>query len=161
MPGLLGRTRQFDLKYNFEVNLGSPPTPANAAFATCSEISVTTGEATLWQGGSITPYKEPTRLTFADITLERGSSRSVDLYTWFLETSSAAADTSLVNPPVYKRNGTISQKNRMGIVTEWFQLYSLWIKEYSCGDFNNDADEFRIERVVVAYDYFERVPISV
>ena len=155
---ITGQARRYDLKFNFKVLIAGL-SPEEADFATCSEASVTVGEATLWQGGSFIPIKEPTRLTFADITLERGMSRSMSLWTWFKDTSDAASGRGLISP-FFKRPIHINQRDRAGIITEAIVLYNAWPKEYSAGDWSNDADEFRIERLVVAYDWFERIPFS-
>lgn len=151
---LLGNLRRFDLKYNFQVVIVGV---GSADFATCSEVMATVGEALLWQGGSILPVKEPTRMTFSDITLERGSSRDVDLYNWFKATSNAAANSGQESP-LFKRQANIWQYQRDGSLAEFLDLHNAWPKEYSVGDFNNDADEFRIERIIFSYDYFERMP---
>lgn len=157
MP-IVGQARRYDLKFNFKV-LITGLSPEEADFATCSEVTVAVGEATLWQGGSLIPIKEPTRLTFADVTLERGMSRSMSLWQWFRDCSDAASGRGQPSP-FYKRPIHINQRDRAGIITESLVLFNAWPKEYSTGDFSNDADEFRIERLVVAYDWFERVPFS-
>lgn len=154
---MIGVPRRFDLKYNFKVIIDFV---GEMDFTTCSEVAVTTGEATLWQGGSIIPVKEPTRLTFTDITLERGCSRDVDLYDWLIDTSDAALNASRMLAENYKRNAQVWQRNRMGIPVETVLLHGCWVKEYSAGDWSNDADEFRIERLVMGYDYFQRVQVN-
>ena len=161
----LGRQRRFDLKYNFEVSIAGV---TEMGFATCSEPSVATGEALLWQGGSLIPIKEPTRLTFNDITLERGMSRDMDIWNWYKQTSDAASSgngtantgASHVISPLFKRHIAILQKDRMGSWVERIELFNAYPKEVSLGDFSNDADEFRIERLVFSYDYFDRIPLT-
>jgi len=161
---MIGRLRRFDLKYNFEVQIEGL---SDMAFATCSEPTGSVGEAMLWQGGSLIPIKEPTRLTFADITLERGMSRNLDIWNWFQSCSDAALASGFSGqgagfafPEQYKRGATIAQKDRLGTWVEMIHLFNAWPKECGLGDFNNDADEFRIERLVLSYDYPERVPMT-
>ncbi len=151
-----GRLRSFDLKYNFEVNIENV---GEGAFATCSEPVVAVGEALLWQGGSIIAIKEPTRLTFTDVTLERGMSNDLDLWNWLRLTGNAASNRGTA-PLGYKRTAIIYQKRRDGFILEMITLYNAWPKEYSAGDWNNDADEFRMERIVLAYDWFDRLRLG-
>jgi phage tail-like protein len=160
----LGNLRRYDLKYNFEVFIAGL---ADLAFATCSEPSCTVGEGQLWQGGSLIPIKEPTRLTFNDITLERGMSRNTDIWAWFTTQNNAAAAGGLAGsgagagyPNLYKRHVQIAQKDRAGTWVERIELFNAWPKELSLGDFSNDADEFRIERLVLSYDWFDRIPLT-
>jgi len=161
---VIGQLRRYDLKYNFEVQIGGIP---NMGFASCSEPSVALGEAQLWQGGGLIPIKEPTRLTFSDITLERGSSRDTTIWTWFKLTANAASQRGTAGqgaglgfPVSYKRHGTIVQKDRAGIPIERIELFWCWPKELSLGDFSNDSDEFRMEKLVLAFDWFDRIPLT-
>lgn len=164
---LVGGVRRFDLKYNFEVFISGL---TDASFSTCSEPVATTGEAQLWQGGSLIPVKEPARMTFNDITLERGMSRDILLWDWYRSFNNAAVVGGTVaqgaalpthgSPIAYKRGAFITQKDRAGVSIENIHLFNAWPKEVSLGDFSNDADEFRIERVVLAYDWFDRIPLT-
>jgi phage tail-like protein len=154
MP-VIGQPRRFDLKYNFQVEIDGL---GSADFKSCSEPTITVGEALLWQGGSMIPVKEPTRLTFADITLERGSSRDLDLWTWLKTVGDAASSRGLPSP-LSKRHGSIVQRDRAGIPVERLEMFFAWPKEYSPGDWDNDSDDFRMERVVLAMDYYERIPL--
>ena len=164
---LVGGIRRYDLKYNFEVFISGL---TDASFSTCSEPVATTGEAQLWQGGSLIPIKEPARMTFNDITLERGMSRDILLWDWYRSFNSAAnvggtqgqgaAMPTHGSALAYKRGAFIQQKDRAGFGVENIHLFNAWPKEVSLGDFSNDADEFRIERVVLAYDWFDRIPLS-
>jgi len=153
---LIGRLRRFDLKYAFQVEI---PGFGSADFATCSEPVVTAGEAALWQGGSIIAKKEPGRLTFTDITLERGMSRDTDAWTWFKLTGDAASNRGAPSP-TQKRHASVVQRDRAGASVERVEFFFAFCKEYGLGDWNNDADEFRMERIVLAYDWFERVPLT-
>ena len=161
---MIGNIRRFDLKYAFEVRIDGL---TDLAFATCSEPSVAIGEAMLWQGGSQIPIKEPTRLTFNDVTLERGSCRDIQIYQWFesvgnaaIRSGAAGTGAGTAQSPLYKRNAEIYQKDRLGSYKEGIRLFNAFPKEYSVGDFSNDADEFRIERLVLSYDYFKRIIIT-
>lgn len=155
MP-VIGEARRFDLKYRFRVDIDGI---GSSRYKSCSELTATLGEALLWQGGSMTAIKETTRLTFADITLERGASRDVDLWLWFKEGADAAADRGLPSPTT-RRHGAIVQHDRAGVPVERHDIFDAACKEYSGGDWDNDSDDFRMERVVLSIRYFERVPLA-
>lgn len=154
MP-VIGAPRIFDLKYRFRVEIDGI---GSARYKSCSELTATLGEALLWQGGAMTPIKETTRLTFADITLERGASRDIDLWTWFKQGADAAADRGLPSPAT-ERHGSIVQYNRASVPVERHDFFRAKCKEYSGGDWDNDSDDFRMERVVLSIGFFERVPL--
>ncbi len=107
----------------------------------------------------MTPIKETTRLTVADITLERGSSRDLDLWNWFKQGADAAADRGLPSPTT-RRHGSIVQYDRAGVPVERYDFYDAACKEYSAGDWDNDSDDFRMERVVLSIRYFDRIPLT-
>lgn len=154
MP-VIGEARRFDLKYRFKVQIDGI---GSARFKSCSELAATFGEAVLWQGGAMISEKETTRLTFADITLERGASRDIDLWAWFKMGGDAAADIGLPSSAT-RRHGSITQYDRAGVAVERHDIFDAACKEYSTGDWDNDSDDFRMERVVLSIRFFERVPL--
>jgi len=155
MP-VIGTPRRFDLKYRFRVEIDGI---GSAAYKSCSEFTATLGEGLLWQGGAMTPIKETTRLTFADITLERGASRDLDLWNWFKQGADAAADRGLPSPAT-RRHGSVVQYDRASVPVERHDFFDAACKEYSGGDWDNDSDDFRMERVVLSIRFFERVPLA-
>lgn len=155
MP-VIGEVRRYDLKFNFGLEISGI---GQAGFKSCSEPTITIGEAQLHQGGQMIPTKEPTRVTFADITLERGSSRDLSLWTWLQQVANAAALVGVPSPQS-QRQAAIVQFDRAGVPVERLELFFAWPKEYSPGDWDNDSDDFRMERVVLAYDFYERVPLT-
>lgn len=154
MP-VIGEARRFDLAYRFRVEIDGL---GSAAFKDCSELAATLAEATLWQGGSIIPIKETTRLTFADITLTRGASRDLDLWIWFKEGGDAAAGRGLPSPTT-RRHGSVVQYDRAGVPVERHDFFHAACKEYGTGGWDNDSDEFRMERVVLSIWWFDRAPL--
>lgn len=155
MP-VIGTPRRFDLMYKFRVEIDGV---GSANFKDCSELAGALGEALLWQGGSMTPIKETTRLTFSDITLTRGSSRDMDLWNWFKQGADAAANRGLPSPTT-RRHGAIVQFDRANIPVERYDIFDVACKEYGTGGWDNDSDEFRMERIVISIRFFERVPLT-
>lgn len=128
---------------------------AVAAFQKASELSVEAAKVEYFEGGSLTADKSPGRLTFSDVTLERGVTIDRDLYDWFLQVANAASDTGL-NEPDFKRTLDIVQQDRAGAEVHRWRLVNAWPQKFTAGDWDNEADENVIEQVVLTYDYFER-----
>ncbi len=84
MP-VVGNPRSFHKKWKYVVEIDGV---ASAGFAKCSELSVEVARVDYWEGGALTPNKSPGRLTFADVTLERGATQDRDLYNWMHESGS-------------------------------------------------------------------------
>jgi phage tail-like protein len=152
MP-VLGSPRSFHKKWKFlcEIDL-----VGSAAFAKCSELSVEAARVEYWEGGSLIANKSPGRLTFADVTLERGATRDRDLFDWFTDVADAASGLGL-NDPVYKRGLDIVQQDRDGSTLRRWSLANAWPTKFVAGDWDNGSDEVVIEQVTLAYDYFDLV----
>ncbi|MFI5300363.1 MAG: phage tail protein [Polyangiales bacterium] len=148
---IIGSPRSFHKKFKFlcEVDfLGS------AAFAKCSELSAECAVVVYSEGGSLIPNKSPGRLTFADVTLERGASQDHDLFDWFQDVAIAASGLGMVDP-FYKRGLDIVQQDRDGTTLRRWSLANAWPTKFVAGDWDNGSDEVVIEQVTLAYDFFD------
>lgn len=132
---------------------------AVAAFQKASELSVEAAKIEYHEGGSLIPDKSAGRLTFSDVTLDRGVTIERDLYDWFLEVADAAADQG-VNEPDYKRTLDIVQQDRLGNELRRWRLVNAWPIKFTAGEWDNDADENVIEQVTLTFDYFELVQVN-
>lgn len=149
---LIGEPRHFHTKHKFRLELDGFKN-GDVAFAKCSELKVDVAEIAYYEGGMITPHKEPGRLTFSDITLERAVTSDADIYNWLVDTANAATNSGIVSRR-FKRGGFIVQYDRDNIVLRKWQLYGLWPKSVTVGAWDNGADELTMETVVLAFDYF-------
>jgi phage tail-like protein len=150
MP-IIGNPKSFHHKFKFIVEidlLGS------AAFAKCSELSVEAANILYFEGGALIPNKSPGRLTFSDVTLERGATQDTDLFSWFQDIALASSGTGLVDP-FYKRSGDIVQNDRDDSELRRWNLIRAWPTKFVAGDWDNDADELVMESVTLTYDWFE------
>lgn len=143
----------FHKKFKFIVEEAGIPV---AAFQKASELSVEAAKIEYFEGGSLTPDKSPGRLTFSDVTLERGVTSDRSLYDWFLQVARAASDTGQ-NEPDYKRTLDIVQQDRTGTEVRRWRLVNAWPTKYVGGDWDNEADENVIEQATLTYDYFDIV----
>ena len=150
MP-VLGTPRSFHKKFKFIVEIDGV---ASAGFQKASELSVEIANVQYYEGGSLIPNKSPGRLTFADVTLERGATMDRDLFDWFTQVAEASANIGL-KEPLFKRNLDIVQQDRDGTTLRRWSLTGAWPVKFVAGDWDNEADENVIESVTLTYDFFE------
>jgi phage tail-like protein len=150
MP-VIGTPRSFHKKFKFIVEIDGV---ASAGFQKCSELSVEVANVQYSEGGALIPNKSPGRLTFADVTLERGATDDADLFDWMQEVADASANAGL-NEPDFKRNLDIVQQDRDGSELRRWRLNGAWPVKFVAGDWDNEADENVIESVTLTYDFFE------
>lgn len=155
----IGTVRSFHKKFKFVVEIDgiqSNVTGGGTGFQKCSELSVEVAKVEYSEGGSLIPDKSPGRLTFADVTLERGATSSQEMYDWFKSVADAASNKGLLDAN-YKRQVDIVQQDRDGSTLRRWRLYNAWPMKFVAGDWDNEADENVIEQVVLTYDFFELV----
>jgi phage tail-like protein len=148
---VIGQPRSFHKKFKFIVEIDSI---AHTGFQKCSELSVEVAKVEYSEGGALIPDKSPGRLTFADITLDRGATSDQDLYTWMKQVADAAANTGLVDPK-YKRNLDIVQQDRDGTALRRWRLTGAWPVKFVGGEWDNETDENVIESVTLTFDFFD------
>ena len=148
---ILGTPRSYHKRFAFVVEVDAV---TRASFAKMSELSVEAAKIEHWEGGSLIANKSPGRLTFADVTLERGVTQDEDLYRWFLDVANAASGLGLVEP-FFKRELDLVQKDRDGATLRRWTLHRAWPTKFVAGAWDNSVDENVIESVTLAYDYFE------
>ena len=147
---IIGAPRTFHKKYAFLAQIDEF---ASAGFQKCSELSVETSSIEYHEGGSLIPNKSPGRLKFADVTLERGATKDLDLFNWFSDVADAVANAGLAEP-VFKRNLDIVQLDRDGTTLRRWTLSGAWPIKFVAGAWDNEADENVIESVTLTYDFF-------
>lgn len=150
MPGIIGRPRVYHHRFRFNVEIDGL---GSAAFKSCSELQAEISETTYYEGGAMIPVKEPARMTFPDLTLERAATQDADLYRWFESVADAALNGGL-RSPLFKRNGSIVQYDRDNRAIRRWGIYECWPKKFTGGAWDNDSDEFTMEQVVISLKYF-------
>jgi len=150
---VIGTPRSFYKKFKFRVEIDGF---ASSAFQDCSELSAEVAVTEQWEGGAMTPDKSPGRLTYADVTLSRGTTTNTDIADWFEEVANAAADSGLVDP-AYKRMVEIVQLDRDGTELGRKRLYEAWPNKYVAGDWDNTSDDNVIEKLTLSFQFFQSV----
>jgi phage tail-like protein len=148
---VLGYPRSYHKKFKFVIEIDGF---AAAGFEKCSELSVEVAKVEHYEGGALIPQKSPGRLSFADVTLQRGATSDLDAYRWMSDVAHLASGLGLVEPH-FKRNLDIVQQDRDGRTLQRWTLHGAWPVKFSAGDWDNDADENRIESLTLTYDFFE------
>ena len=141
-------------KYSFIVEIDGI---ARAAFTTCTELAIEAANVEHYEGGRLHPHNSPGRVKFPEITMTRGACDDFDLYNWMKDTYDAGAGTGLVPPDVF-RTFDIVQLDRRRNEKERYTVFDAYCRRFSAGDWDNNADEKRIESVIVQPDRWERVP---
>ena len=150
---ILGTPRSFHKRYAFLVEVADL---GRSAFSRCSELSVEAAVVKHYEGGRLIPHKSPGRLEFSDVTLERGATRDLELFTWFQDVVRMRSGIGLVDP-LYKRTADIVQQERDGSVLRRWRLFGAWPMKFVAGEWDNDSDEVVIESLTLTYDYFDVV----
>lgn len=148
---IIGTPRSFHKKFKFVVEIDGL---SYAGFQKCSELSAEVVSVQYFEGGSLIPNKSPGRLTFADVTLERGATQDHDLFDWFQDVAITSSGLGLAGE-AYKRNLDIVQQDRDGTTLRRWSLARAWPVKFVAGDWDNEADENVIESVTLTYDFFE------
>ncbi len=148
---ITGAPRSFHKKFKFIIEADFV---GHAGFQKCSELSVEVANVQYFEGGSLIPNKSPGRLTFADVTLERGATQDRDLFDWFQDVAVTASGLGLVDN-AYKRNLDIVQQDRDGTTLRRWSLTGAWPVKFVAGEWDNEADENVIESVTLTFDFFE------
>ncbi len=148
MPGI-GNPRSFHNTCRFIVEIDDV---GHAGFQKCSELSVEVANVLYFEGGSGIPNKSPGRLTFADVTLERGTTQDRDLFDWFQDLAITSISLGLADVN-YKRNLDIVQQDRDGRTLRRWSLSRARPVKFVAGDWDNEIDENVIESVTLTHDF--------
>ena len=158
-----GQPRSFHDRFKFIVEIDGFQ---SAGFNKCSELSVEAAKIEYYEGGGLIPHKSPGRLSYSDVTLERGATIEQDMYDWFAQVGNAGFQgTAAIGAGSgrgekdngYKRQVDIVQLDRDGTTRRRWRLYNAWPQKFTAGEWDNDSDEKVIEMVTLNYDYFELI----
>jgi phage tail-like protein len=148
---VLGAPRSFHKKFKYVVEIDGF---VSAGFQKCSELAVEVAKVEYFEGGALIPNKSPGRLSFADVTLERGATNDLDAFNWLTHVARLASGLGLVEP-YFKRNLDIVQQDRDGSTLRRWTLHDAWPVKFKAGDWDNESDENVIESLTLTFDFFD------
>lgn len=149
----IGSQRAFYKKFKFVVEIDGF---AVAAFTKAGPLQMDVAVVEQYEGGSLIPVKEPGRVKFPDVTLERGATDDRDMFEWMKQVADVASNSGLVTP-AYKRTIDIVQMERDNTTKRRWRLVNAWPISFKAGDWDNGADENTVESVTLAIDSFDIV----
>lgn len=136
----------------------APGVAMTAKFKSCSELSAEIAKSELWQGGSMIPVKEPARITYPDITLEKGATNSAELFNWFAITAGPIPGTTGVN--AHKRMvDIIAQDRAFQPLVKW-RVVNAFPVGYKAGEWDGASDDFLMESITLTLDFFRPVALA-
>jgi len=127
---IIGNPRSFHKRWKFVVEADGV---RSSGFQKCSELSVEVAKVEYHEGGALIPNKSPGRLTFSDVTLERGAAKDRDLYDWLRSVANTATGLGQIDP-LYKRSLDIVQQDRDGTTLRRWSLSGAWPTKFVAGE---------------------------
>lgn len=149
---ILGAPTSYHHRYKFVVEIDDF---SRAGFAKCSALEAEIAKIETWEGGALVAHKEPGRVTFSDITLERGATGDQDCYTWFKDCVQAYKNTGQVSPNYY-RNVDIVQYDRDGSELRRWTCEECFPTKFVAGEWDNEADEVTTEQLTLTFKLFKQ-----
>lgn len=149
----LASARLLHEKFNFIVLIDAIE---NLFFQKASELSKEVARIDYWEGGALIPIKWPGRVTWSDVTLERGVGTSRDLHDWMLQVvddEKAGGIGAGLQPADFTRGVTLLQRDRTKTLSlRKYKLFGSWPMTYVAGDWDNSVDEVVIETLTITFD---------
>ena len=150
---VLGQPRTFHKKFKFIIEIDEISV---AGFQKCSALEAEVAIIQQSEGGVVIPNKSPGRVSFSDLTLERGAADDREMYDWWKQVVDAAANIGL-DEPDFKRNLDIVQQARSGAELLRWRVLGAWPTKFVAGEWDNEADENVIQMTTITYDTFDLV----
>jgi len=131
----------------------------SAEFTEVSGLEVENGVVEHWEGGASLPNLSPSgKIKVGRLTLKRGASNDLDLFTWFttccaLAAAGAGSTGVGLADGKYKRNGDIVQRDNDGTELRRWTCRGMFPFKYKAGDWDASKEEVLIEEVSIAYDF--------
>ncbi len=141
MPETGARVDPF-VNFNFLVELDGI---ARASFVECSGLDTTTEVITTREGGDNTTVRKlPGKTTYADLTLRRGMTDDLELWTWRLQ---------VINGSFRRKNGSVVVFDLRNTreVARW-NFVAAWPTQWTGPAFNATGNEVAVETLVLAHE---------
>jgi phage tail-like protein len=138
------------MAFNFKVTITGKKTFAKAGFQKVTGLKVKTDVAEYRDGADkqLTPHKIAGLTKYDPITLERGMSEDVDMFDWIaMQINGNASD--------FKCSVVIELNDRDGKRAKRWDLIEAWISDYETGDFDSEANNVSLDRMVIQHEGFK------
>lgn len=151
----VGQPRSYHKRFKFTIEIDGL---TYAGFQTCSDLKGAVGEVMHREGGTLIPDKTPGLATFDDVTLTRGATNDRELYDkWKKVLDAGANGGSGEVDGEYDDEMDIVQRDRDGSELLRWRCFGAWIKEFTAGSWDNDAEEVVITTVVFSITRFDLI----
>ncbi len=114
-------------------------------------------ETTFASAGAMFDHKTAGRVSFDDITLEKGQVQDGtddEVFNWIKTQLDVSTQTGGV-PADYMRDFDIVQRDRAGNEYRRYRIKGAWIKKFEGGDLEGASSENVIEVLTMAYQYYD------
>ncbi len=135
------------VNYNFLVEIGGI---TRAAFHDASGFDSTIDIIEYAEGGHITPTKFAGMVKYANITLKRGITDDVELFTWHQQWAKC-------DPAATRRDGSIVLLDRSGQEKVRWNFTRAWPCKWVGPDLTAEGNDVAIETLELAHEGLERV----
>ncbi len=150
-----GTAKTFLKRYKFIIECSRL---GDTAFQKCSELESSIEANEYAEGGAIFNEKDAGRVSYSNITLERGQTiDDNDMENWHLEAAAGGDDVGGVGDS-YKANMDIVNQQRDGATGRRYRLFNAWPLRVKVGPWDNDSSEHTFAEAEIAMNYWTRIP---
>jgi phage tail-like protein len=130
-------------KYSFRVEIDGISV---ASFKKAGPLKSTQEVIEENEGGSLSPQKDPGKIKYEDITLERGVTDNEELWSWY---------KTFIDGNGEKKDLAIVQTDRAGTEIRRWEIFEAFPTEFQAGDWDADASENTVEMMTLSIDSFK------
>lgn len=128
-----------------------------AAFNKCTGLSGESEVINYSEGGNLQDFKSPGKVSYGDITLERGKTSNNDMYDWWKKVFDVKTGNGNLKISDITKSIIIERIDRSGASVEKWKVYDAWPKTYKPGDHDADSNEKLIESMELVNGGFELI----
>jgi phage tail-like protein len=135
--------------FNFEVKIEGALTGYFTECAGLGSESEVIEHKVVGQGGKEVVRKIPGRLKWGDITLKRGITLNMDMWTWRKQIEDGAVSDA-------RKNGSIVMNDQEGNPVAAWDFQKAWPSKLTGPAVKSDSNEIGIEELVIVHEYIVR-----
>ncbi len=150
------KTNYYD-KYAFLVSIGGF---VRAGFSKADGLEESAEVIEYNEGGQLRPHKSPGKIKSKDLSLERGETDSVDMFTWWKKIADRANNSGGVADSEYKKDIQIHQIDRAGTIRKTWNVYGSWPSTFGVDDWDGGSSEKHVEKLVLVNDGIDCVSVT-